>query len=138
MLLILYIYPIINRFKFILMSITKEICPECGSAMSGRVDKKYCSDVCRTAFHNRHRVTDNDYVRAVNHILQRNRRILMENTSDARPARVNMAELQTRGFDFNYYTHCRPDHNGNVLVFCYDYGYLRTEKGELQVFYKND
>jgi len=136
---ILYIYGLLNLFKYIVMSMTKHKCPECGSAMNGRVDKKYCSDICRTAFHNRNRVTGNDYVRSVNHILLRNRRILMENASDdARPPRLNFVELQTRGFDFNYYTHCRNDQNGNVRVFCYDYGYLRTNDDELKVVYKDE
>ena len=32
-------------------------CPVCGRAIAGRSDKKFCSDICRTFYHNKRRLS---------------------------------------------------------------------------------
>lgn len=118
------------------MLIHTKQCLECGEPAHGRSDKKFCSDECRNLYHNRMRGFENSFMRAVNKVLLRNRRILMECRSEARAARVPVYTLQSRGFDFSYYTHCRPDRKGNEIIFCYDYGYQRTGSSEVRICMK--
>jgi len=106
-------------------------CPECGGAIHGRSDKKFCSTDCRTYYHNKHRGLESNMMRAINCVLQRNRRILMECSGGTRSAKVAILLLQSRGFDFSYYTHCRPDKKGREIRYCYDYGYLRADQGKV-------
>ena len=108
-------------------------CLECGHKLIGRSGKKYCSDMCRNAYHNRSRVVENDYIKTVNTILQRNRRILMDYSSAARQSRIPAIALQAEGFDFRFYTHCKPDRTGKIVVYCYEFGYLRTENEQVKV-----
>ena len=53
-------------------------CLQCGDKISGRSDKKFCSDYCRNAFNNDQNRDVNNYVRNINNILRKNRRILAE------------------------------------------------------------
>ena len=59
-----------------------KICAECGAKMTGRVDKKFCSDLCRNSYNNRIKSEENDLVKKVNNILKRNRKILVEFNPD--------------------------------------------------------
>jgi predicted nucleic acid-binding Zn ribbon protein len=51
-------------------------CPDCGILVSGRKDRKFCSDACRTNYHNLRHRDKLPLVRKVNTILLRNRNIL--------------------------------------------------------------
>ena len=51
-------------------------CKECKHKLSGRKDQKFCSDYCRNTFNNRLNEDANAYVRRINAILRKNRRIL--------------------------------------------------------------
>ena len=53
-------------------------CPECGNIILGRIDKKFCSDMCRNNYNNKLKAVDVNYVRNINNILKKNRRILEE------------------------------------------------------------
>ena len=131
-----YIFMVIINLINYIMSLSNHICPECGDRMIGRADKKYCSDVCRTSFHNKHRNHRNNVIKSINNILERNRNILMEYASAEKASRIRLMELQSLGFDFDYFTHCCPDQNGNVQIFCYEYGYLKMDQGEVQLLRK--
>ena len=52
-------------------------CKECGQKLSGRRDQKFCSDYCRNTFNNRLNEDSTNYMRRINNILRRNRRILL-------------------------------------------------------------
>ena len=52
------------------------LCIECGSTIIGRVDKKFCSDLCRNAYNNIRSRDKNNLMRKVNGILRKNRSIL--------------------------------------------------------------
>lgn len=106
-------------------------CLECGDTLKGRVDKKYCSDLCRNSYNNklnsRHK---SDYVRNVNSILRRNRKIL-ENLTSSETAKSNRLKLQQHGFNFSYHTHVYTTKKGAKYFFCYEYGYLPVEDDQL-------
>ncbi|MBN2521295.1 MAG: hypothetical protein JXB17_12355, partial [Bacteroidales bacterium] len=57
---------------------TKKLCTECGEPIHGRSDKKFCCDQCRNIFNNRLNSNLNNYMRNINNVLRKNRRILAE------------------------------------------------------------
>ena len=92
--------------------------------MRGRSDKKYCNDFCRNHFNNHLKGADNNYIRNVNSILRRNRRILQELLSpDKTTAKAGREQLLLMGFHFSYFTHMHVMKKGVTCYYCYDYGY---------------
>lgn len=105
----------------------EKTCLECNSAFRGRIDKKFCSDQCRSTYNNRLNTDQTEYVRRINFILRKNRRILMELNPDGKN-RVGRERLRTKGFDFNYFTSIYTTREGAQYYYCYDQGYLPMEK----------
>lgn len=110
------------------MALPEELktCLECESELFGRVDKKFCSDYCRNAYNNKRNRDSNKYVRNINNILRKNRRILEE----AAPTGKGVAhkdELLFRGFNFDYYTNTYTTKAGATYYFVYDLGYLLVD-----------
>jgi DNA-directed RNA polymerase subunit M/transcription elongation factor TFIIS len=101
-------------------------CQECGDILIGRMDKKFCSDLCRNAFNNKVNSNTNVYVRNVNSILKKNRKILEEFVPE-QTAKASKSKLQQRGFNFAYYTNIYTTKKGQTYFFCYEYGYLPLE-----------
>ncbi len=101
-------------------------CLECGTRLMGRVDKKFCSDQCRNTYNNRLNKDETTYMRNVNHTLRKNRRILKDLTPEGK-AKVKKQMLQSKGFDFKYFTHIYKTKEGKVYYFCYEHGYLPLE-----------
>ncbi|MCD8540690.1 MAG: hypothetical protein LRY55_13670 [Leadbetterella sp.] len=101
-------------------------CPECGSRLIGRADKKFCSDMCRSTHNNRLAAFKNNTIRNINNTLKRNRRILDERcpAAEARVLRKTLA-----GFDFSYFTHLRKTRKGNTCYCVYDLGYQEIGNG---------
>jgi hypothetical protein len=113
------------------------ICIECSAEFKGRIDKKYCSDQCRTAFNNRLNSDETTYVRNVNNILRKNRRILIELNPDGK-SRVNGSKLKAKGFDFTYFTSTYTTKEGSQYFYCYEQGYLPIEKDFYLLVVKKD
>jgi predicted nucleic acid-binding Zn ribbon protein len=104
----------------------KRECPVCGENILGRIDKKFCSDVCRNAFNNQRNNFTNNFIRHVNGILRRNRRILSELNPNGK-TKTSLSRLAERGFDFRYFTSVYRTNSGNTYYFCYEQGYLPLE-----------
>lgn len=102
-------------------------CPECGSVIVGRVDKRFCSDQCRNSFNNRINSDVTNYIRNVNHALRKNRRILMSLNPDGK-IRLSREKLLASGFNFNYFTSTYRTKEGSQYFYCYEQGYLPMEK----------
>lgn len=101
-------------------------CPECGNVILGRIDKKFCSDMCRNNYNNKLKAVDVNYVRNINNILKKNRRILEEICPDEKH-KTTRASLQKKAFDFSFFTHQRKTQAGSIYYFVYDYGYLELD-----------
>lgn len=104
-----------------------KVCLECGEKIKGRIDKKFCSDCCRNSYNNKLNSNSSGYVKNVNAILRKNRRILEELTL-GRTAKASEAKLLERGFNFHYYTNTYTTQKGVKYYFCYEYGYTPLEK----------
>ncbi|WP_291141571.1 hypothetical protein [Flavobacterium sp. UBA7680] len=101
----------------------KRKCIECGEAFNGRADKKFCSDLCRNAHNNKLNSDHVNYVRNINNILRKNRRIIEELLPEE-TAKVSQQKLTDKGFNFNYFTNITTTKTGKNYTFCYEYGYL--------------
>jgi len=108
------------------MSMEKKLCLECQSPFQGRVDKKFCSDMCRNSYNNRMNSDSTNYVRNITNILRKNRRIIQELVPND-TAKVSQQKLMDKGFNFNYYTNVIATKTGKHYTFCYEYGYLPIE-----------
>lgn len=104
----------------------KRTCPECGEMIKGRIDKKFCSDMCRNAFNNKVNSDSTNYVRNINNILRKNRRILEENLQGEKIT-LGKQKLIDKGFNFKYYTHTTTTKNNHTYIWCYEFGYLPLE-----------
>jgi hypothetical protein len=104
-------------------------CRQCGHNLRGRVDKKFCNDHCRNAFHfdlNRGR---DAIVRQVHTVLLRNRRILRK--LFGRRCKVTRDELLLEGFHFAYHTHQLQKRPGVVEYFCYEFGWRELRQNQV-------
>jgi len=104
-------------------SLDERQCLECGGVVRGRADKKFCSDSCRVAFRNRLNGEEYRYIRRINNILRRNRRILMMMNPTGRN-RVRYETLRAHGFDFNHFTSTHRRRDGSRYYYCYEQGYM--------------
>ena len=101
-------------------------CLDCGTAIKGRADKKFCDDQCRSNYNNRLKADDSKEVKRINSILFKNRKILHTLNPDGK-TKVPKNKLEKAGFNFSYFTHQYQTAKGAVYIFCYDYGYLALE-----------
>lgn len=103
-------------------------CLECGEALIGRSDKKFCSDQCRTHYNNRIKQDTNSLVKKIDHTLKKNRRILIQLNPTGK-SKIHKKTLMELGFNFNYFTNTYRTKSGNVYYFCYEHGYLPLDNG---------
>lgn len=104
----------------------KKKCLECNDDFIGRADKKFCSDQCRSAHHNKLNSDATNYIRNINNILRKNRRILAAANPDGK-AKIHRDKLTAKGFDFNYFTNQYITKNGRIYYFAYDQGYAELD-----------
>ena len=106
----------------------KKQCLECEETFHGRADKKFCSHNCRSSYNNRLNSDATNFIRNINNILRKNRRILSQ-LNPAGKTKVHQDKLIDLGFKFSYFTNIYRTKNGNTYFFCYDQGYLKLENG---------
>src|SRR5687767_3901913 len=110
------------------MSLNQEKkCEACGTSIIGRIDKRFCSDQCRSTFNNRQNSDVTNYIRNVNNALRKNRRILAA-LNPLGKTRLSREKLLAMGFDFRYYTSTYTTREDAQYFYCYDQGYLPMEK----------
>ena len=100
----------------------ERFCRECAAPLAGRSDKQFCSDDCRTAYHNRQYRQEMAHITQTNTILRRNRRILsMVFAAGIRAIRLTDRRLS--GFDKGCYTAVRKQFLRREEYFCYEVSY---------------
>jgi YHS domain-containing protein len=115
----------------------KKPCIECAREFYGRSDKKFCTDVCRNAFHNKEKAEENQVIKQTNGILRRNRKILTEAYLKGK-TRTNKEKLLLQGFNFSYFTNIYRTSQGKEYFFCYEKGYIFLENEVVQIVMKKD
>lgn len=101
-------------------------CPECGSPILGRADKKFCCDACRNAHNNNLNKDQTNLVRNINNRMRKNHRILEKlNTKDK--TKVKKETLLKHGFNFKFFTGQYITKTGSTYFYVYDQGYLALD-----------
>ena len=100
-------------------------CLFCAGRFRGRLDKKFCNEHCRNAYHNdRNRVHFNHVVKVINDILKKNRTILEKlQISEYEVIEISKAQLLKKGFEFEFSTRRIESPNGRTYHFCYEFAY---------------
>lgn len=115
----------------------ERLCLECQSKLRGRKDQKFCSDYCRNTYNNRLNEDSTKYVRRINNILRKNRRIL-EKLNPSGKTTVDGITLAEEGFNFHYYTNIYTTKTGSAYHFCYEQGYLKMDNDKFMLVKKQD
>ncbi|WP_410222341.1 hypothetical protein [Pedobacter sp.] len=115
----------------------QRLCLDCNTEIKGRSDKKFCDDQCRSNYNNKIRASDNDFVKKINQILIKNRKILKDENPEGK-AKINKDKLLKKGFNFNYYTHIYKTQTGNLYTFCYEFGFLHLNEDQLLIVKKEE
>lgn len=111
-------------------------CPECGEKIIGRTDKRFCSDYCRNAHHNKANKDSSQLIRNTNNLLRKNYRILEELNPNDKTS-VSRTKLLAKGFNFEFFTSIYITKTGKQYFFVYDQGYLKLENDFYALVKKN-
>jgi hypothetical protein len=103
-------------------------CKECGAALHGRTDQKYCSGICRTAANNQKRAEEAknrpDCIASIQKTLLNNYRILTDLRK--RGEQFSTMYLQDLGFSFRHIT--ATEEKADLQVnYCHGQAYLLTQ-----------
>lgn len=115
----------------------KKVCPECGDPIIGRRDKIFCSDQCRTTHYNKQNTDQNKFMRNINNILRKNRRILEKLNPNGKTT-VTKTDLIDEGFKFSYFTNEYKTKSGKVYRFCYEQGYLQLDNNLFALVFRKE
>ena len=115
----------------------KRACLECGDKFDGRKDKKFCCDQCRTTYFNKQNTDQNKFMRNINNILRKNRRIL-ETLNPSGKTTVTKTALLDEGFKFAYFTNEYKTKTGKTYRFCYEHGYLQLENNMFALVFRKE
>ncbi len=112
----------------------KNYCPECNEVLRGRTDKKFCSDSCRSMFHNRLKSQQSEVQKMIEGRLRKNRKILMGlyNNIASDLKLVPLKYVENLGFTFNFYTHIEHD-TQKQMIFCFEYGYQKIDNQKVKL-----
>jgi len=115
-------------FKLTLMIELKRICKNCNEPLEGRTDKKFCSEYCKSSFHyEKDKEKEQSMYKKIDKHLKLNRRILKE-YNRAGKSTVRKAVLMELGFKPEFFTHYWKNKEGQVYLFCYEYGFLSIQE----------
>ena len=101
-------------------------CLECGTAIRGRKDKRFCSLTCKNNYHNRTQIAKRQMRAKVVAALTGNYSIL-EALLNVGKTGASLEELSELGFDPAYVTGHRRGRFRHDEYACFDITYYRTE-----------
>ncbi len=112
-------------------------CKICSQPISGRSDKKFCSQKCKNYYHtNLIRVT-RKAVHQIDIILHRNRSILLEILGKSKTQlKIERVDLDTRKFNFKYHTHLQVNSQGKIYYYVYDFAWMEFSNNEVLIIRK--
>ncbi len=103
-------------------------CLYCNENIHGRTDKKFCSPYCKSAYHyQQNKSKEGTLFSVIDHQLKTNRRLLKA-YNKAGKATVRKQTLLAEGFNPKYFTHYWKAQNGNLYLFCYEYGFMELKE----------
>lgn len=97
-------------------------CATCGNLLTGRTDKKYCSDQCRYIQNNKNKYDAEYPLLEVNKQLRKNRSILKK-LCPVGKATVRKEVMLAMGYDVTLFSSLFLTTKKQVYYLCYDYGF---------------
>ena len=97
-------------------------CVFCGRELTGRLDKKFCDDICRNNYAYRRNKHNDEIIKKTNKTLLHNRNIL-KSISECRRKIVKKQLLVDNDFDFDVITGVYKTHRQYEYKMLYDYAY---------------
>jgi predicted nucleic acid-binding Zn ribbon protein len=126
----------------------EKYCLECGEPLGpGRVDRKFCNELCKTSYHNNKRKEptphdefsyfDNVEMPAIKKVydILLNNWMIIYNLCQYDGGHMPLRDLLGHGFNLKYYTSELKDDDGEVYRFCFDFGYRITEDQQVYIIY---
>lgn len=84
--------------------------------------------MCRNSYNNRQNSDANSYVRNINNILRKNRRIIEDLIpKDNEVYKTTKNKMIEKGYHFGYHTNTHITQKGDTYYFCYECGFLPLE-----------
>jgi hypothetical protein len=111
---------------------TEKRCQSCSRQIFGRSDKKYCDDQCRNTYNNKLNSDSSNYMRRVNNILRKNRRILQD-IAQSKNLKRTREQLYFEGYNFKFFTTYDKTTEGIELWYCYDMGLMILDNENVRV-----
>ena len=105
-------------------------CKECEKILEGRSDKLFCSEYCKSAYHyEKNRNKKATKFKQIDTQIKLNRSLLMK-YNKAGKATIRKTVLLEEGFHPRYFTHYWKANNGNVYLFCYEFGFFAKREND--------
>ena len=105
------------------------VCPVCKKEVIGRRDKVFCSTGCKSSHQYEQRLEKEVFFLEVDRQLKKNRSILRKYNQVGKTTLRKEVLLQ-EGFNPRFFTHYWKNSEGQVYLFCYEYGYLSLKEGD--------
>ncbi len=102
-------------------------CPVCRKEVVGRRDKVFCSPGCKSIHQYEQRLEHEGFFFEVDRQLKRNRSILRRYNQVGKTT-LRKEVLLAQGFNPRYFTHYWKNKQGQVYLFCYEYGFLSLQE----------
>lgn len=118
----------------------EKLCLECNTHLRyGRKDRKFCSQECRSSYHNKNNAIRNKDKKIHDNIMKKNYKII-SSFYKGENIIIQKSSFDELGFQFNYFTTVYRS-NKNIYYFIYDIGFTPIVKNNIQklliVNYKN-
>jgi len=109
-------------------------CKECGGLLVGRIDRAFCSDMCRTSYHNQRKYEERksqpECITTVQKTLLNNYRILTQ--LRRKGEQFSTMYLQELGFSFRHLTSI-TEHEGGLHYHRFNQRYLMTDQAVILI-----
>lgn len=112
----------------------ERFCLSCRKKLEGRIDKKFCDQYCKSAYH--YKLSQEEAPKFYNQVdnqLKLNRKILKQ-YNKAGKATIRAEIILDLGFNPNYFTHYWKNQKGDVYLFVYEYGFLRRKENSKEKY----
>jgi hypothetical protein len=112
----------------------KRKCKLCKSPFTGRIDKIFCSPVCKATYHRKLLAATLKATFSTDKILHRNRSILFEVlVENLHQKKVNRNFLTKKNFRFEYMTGFYENSQGKRYPLVYDFAWMKFKTGDILV-----
>jgi predicted nucleic acid-binding Zn ribbon protein len=100
-------------------------CKMCPNKIIGRSDKIFCSDKCKTSYHEKLAKVTQRVTLKIDKILHRNRSILLEILGKTiQSKKVPRQILDTKKFNWTYITHYHVNSQSKTVHYVYDFSWM--------------